>query len=97
MRINEVLATFVNWDFIPRERCINSLTLYPSNPVFGLKCNGALSFDMKNGFTYHGVESELSGGSYWANWRVGAGRRRVGELIRGYITADATDDAGLAR
>ena len=93
VRINEVFGDIVNWDFIP-QNAINSLTLYPSNPVFGLNATGgALSFDMKNGFTYHGVESELSGGSYG---RTGASVQAGGEVgnLSGYITADATDDAG---
>ena len=64
VRINEVFGDIVNWDFIP-QNAINQLTLYPSNPVFGLNATGgALAFQMKNGYTYHGVEGEVSGGSY---------------------------------
>lgn len=93
VRINEVFGDIVNWDFIP-QNAINSLTLYPSNPVFGLNATGgALSFDLKNGFTYHGVEAEVSGGSYGrVNRSVQAGGQ-VGNLS-GYVTADAIDDAG---
>jgi iron complex outermembrane receptor protein len=93
VRINEVFGDIVNWDFIP-QNAINSLTLYPSNPVFGLNATGgALSFDMKNGFTYHGVEGEVSGGSYGrVNTSVQAGGQ-VGNLS-GYFTADAINDAG---
>jgi iron complex outermembrane recepter protein len=93
VRINEVFGDIVNWDFIP-QNAINSLTLYPSNPVFGLNAiGGALSFDMKNGFTYHGVETELSGGSYG---RIGTSVQAGGQNgnLSGYITADAIDDAG---
>lgn len=93
VRINEVFGDIVNWDFIP-QNAINSLTLYPSNPVFGLNATGgALSFDMKNGFTYHGVEGEVSGGSYG---RVGTSVQAGGQVgnLSGYITADAIDDAG---
>ena len=93
VRINEVFGDTVNWDFIP-QNAINNLTLVPSNPVFGLNATGgALSFDMKNGFAYHGVEGEVSGGSYGrASTSVQAGGQ-VGNLS-GYITADAIDDAG---
>src|ERR1700733_9322019 len=93
VRINEVFGDTVNWDFIP-QKAISSLTLVPSNPVFGLNATGgALSFDMKNGFTYHGIEGEVSGGSYGrASTSVQAGGQ-VGNLS-GYITADAIDDAG---
>jgi iron complex outermembrane recepter protein len=93
VRINEVFGDIVNWDFIP-QNAINQLTLYPSNPVFGLNAiGGALSFQMKNGFTYHGVNAEVSGGSYG---RVGTTVEAGGENgnFSGYFTADAIDDAG---
>ena len=93
VRINEVFGDIVNWDFIP-QKAINQLTLVPSNPVYGLNAiGGALSFEMKNGFTYHGVEGEILGGSYG---RGGATVQAGGEVghFSGYITADAIDDAG---
>jgi iron complex outermembrane recepter protein len=93
VRINEVFGDIVNWDFIP-QNAINELTLYPSNPIFGLNAiGGALSFQMKNGFTYHGVEGEVSGGSYG---RVGTSVQAGGQNgnLSGYFTADAIDDAG---
>ena len=48
---------------------------------------------MKNGFTYHGVEGEVSGGSYG---RIGTSVQAGGQVgnLSGYITADAIDDAG---
>jgi iron complex outermembrane receptor protein len=93
VRINEVFGDIVNWDFIP-QNAINQLTLYPSNPVFGLNATGgALSFQMKNGYTYHGVEGEVSGGSYGrVNTSVQAGGENGN--LSGYFTADAIDDAG---
>jgi iron complex outermembrane recepter protein len=93
VRINEVFGDIVNWDFIP-QNAINGLTLVPSNPVFGLNATGgALSFDMKNGFTYHGAEGEVSGGSFG---RVDTSMQAGGQVgnLSGYITADAIDDAG---
>lgn len=93
VRINEVFGDIVNWDFIP-QNAINGLTLYPSNPVFGLNATGgALAFQMKNGFTYHGVEGEVSGGSYG---RAVASVQAGGEVgnLSGYFTADAINDAG---
>src|SRR6202051_1915408 len=64
VRINEVFGDIVNWDCTP-ENAISRMTLVPSNPIYGLNAiGGALSFEMKNGFTYQGVESELNGGSY---------------------------------
>jgi iron complex outermembrane receptor protein len=64
VRINEAWGDVVNWDFIP-ERAINRVSLYPSNPVFGLNAiGGALSIEMKNGFTYQGAELQAMMGSY---------------------------------
>ena len=76
------------------QNAINRLTLVPSNPVYGLNAiGGALAFEMKNGYTYHAVEGEVSGGSYGrAVASVQAGGQ-VGNLS-GYITADAINDAG---
>jgi iron complex outermembrane receptor protein len=84
VRINEVFGDIVNWDFIP-QNAINGMTLVPSNPVYGLNAiGGALSIQMKNGFTYHGVEGEVNGGSYGrigssvqAGGQVGNGRKPV--------------------
>ena len=93
VRINEVFGDVVNWDFIP-ENAISRMTLVPSNPVYGLNAiGGALSFEMKNGFTYHGVEGEVTGGSYG---RIGTSVQAGGQTgnLSGYITADAIDDAG---
>jgi iron complex outermembrane receptor protein len=93
VRINEVFGDVVNWDLIP-QNAINQLTLVPSNPVYGLNAiGGALAFTMKNGYTYHGVEAEVSGGSYG---RVGTSVQAGGQVgnLSGYITADAIDDAG---
>ena len=93
VRINEVFGDIVNWDFIP-ENAINRMMLVPSDPIYGLNAiGGALSFDMKNGITYHGVQGEVNGGSYG---RIGSLVQAGGEVgnISGYITADAIDDAG---
>jgi iron complex outermembrane recepter protein len=93
VRINEVFGDIVNWDFIP-QNAINQMTLVPSNPVYGLNAiGGAISLDMKNGFTYQGVETELSGGSYG---RVGTSVQAGGQVgnLSGYIAADSIDDAG---
>ena len=63
-RINEAFGDVVNWDLIP-QMAIARMTLMPNNPLFGLNATGgALSIEMKNGFTYHGTEAELWGGSY---------------------------------
>jgi iron complex outermembrane recepter protein len=64
VRVNESWGDVVNWDFIP-EKAIDKVSLFPSNPVFGLNAiGGALSIQMKNGFTWQGTEFEAMGGSY---------------------------------
>jgi iron complex outermembrane receptor protein len=64
VRVNEAWGDVVNWDFIP-EKAIDKVALFPSNPVFGLNAvGGALSIQMKNGFTWQGTEAELMAGSY---------------------------------
>ena len=93
VRINEVFGDIVNWDFIP-ENAISRMTLVPSNPVYGLNAiGGALSFEMKNGFTYHGAQDETSGGSFG---RIGTSIQAGGQNgnISGYVAADAVNDAG---
>jgi iron complex outermembrane receptor protein len=93
VRINEVFGDVVNWDFIP-ENAINRMTLMPSNPVYGLNAvGGALSIDMKNGFTYQGVESELRGGSFGRRAASVQAGGQAGNLS-GYLTADAINDNG---
>jgi iron complex outermembrane recepter protein len=93
VRVNEVFGDIVNWDFIP-ETAINRLTLMPSNPVYGLNAlGGALSIDMKNGFTYQGTETELRGGSFG---RRAASVQTGGQAgnLSGYLTGDAINDNG---
>jgi len=63
-RFNSAFADTVNFDLIP-SNAIASADLVGSNPAFGLNAlGGSLSIQMKNGFTYHGAEMELSGGSF---------------------------------
>ncbi len=93
VRVNEVFGDIVNWDFIP-ETAVNRMTLMPSNPVYGLNAlGGALSIDMKNGFTYQGSETELRGGSFG---RRAASVQTGGQAgnLSGYLTADAINDNG---
>src|SRR5215467_696415 len=93
VRINEAFGDTVNWDFIP-ERAIRRLDVFPSNPLFGLNAiGGAMSIEMKNGFTYNGGEIETIFGSF--------GRRGVGaqygaqkDNVSFYGAADAIHDGG---
>jgi iron complex outermembrane recepter protein len=93
VRINEAFGDTVNWDLIP-EGAINRLNLVTGNPVFGLNAlGGALSLEMKSGFTFQGFEAEAHGGSFG---------RRAGSLQYGvqagdfasYIAADGLNEDG---
>ena len=93
VRINEVFGDTINWDFIPQS-AINQMTLVPSNSIYGLNAiGGALSLEMKNGYSYLGAEGDLTTGSYG---RIGASAQAGGQRgnFSGYITADAINDAG---
>ncbi len=51
---------------------------------------------MKNGFTYNGIEGEVSGGSFGRRVASAQAGGQTGNLS-GYFTADAIDDAGWRR
>ena len=64
IRINEAFGDTVNWDFIPTV-AIGRADVWTNNPAFGLNAlGGAISFQMKDGFTYQGFEFDAMGGSY---------------------------------
>jgi len=64
VRINEAFGNTVNWDLIPPD-AINRVEVVSSSAVYGLNAlGGAISVDMKNGFTYQGEDLEVSGGSF---------------------------------
>ena len=93
VRINEVFGDVVNWDFIP-EKAVNGITLQPSNPAFGLNAiGGALSVEMKNGWTYQGAEGELRAGSFGRRAASVQAGGQSGNLS-GYVFADAIHDSG---
>jgi hypothetical protein len=64
VRFNQAFGDTVNWDLIP-DVAIATMNLEGSNPVFGLNAlGGALSVQLKDGFTYHGGEFSAFGGSF---------------------------------
>ena len=64
VRFNQAFGDTVNFDLLPN-MAIDQMNLVGSNPVFGLNAlGGALSVQLKNGFTYQGGELELHGGSF---------------------------------
>jgi len=93
VRINEVFGDTVNWDFIP-DVAVHRLSLVPNNPVYGLNAiGGAISVEMKNGFTYQGKEAEVMGGSYGRIQGAAQAGFQDGN-IAGYVMADAIRDDG---
>jgi iron complex outermembrane receptor protein len=64
VRINEAFGDSVNFDLIPTVAIANG-DIVSGNPMFGLNAlGGALTLEMKNGFTWQGVEVDGRGGSF---------------------------------
>jgi outer membrane receptor protein involved in Fe transport len=64
MRFNQPFGDTVDWDLIPNI-AIDRINLVGSNPVFGLNAlGGAVSVQLKDGFSYHGFEGNIAGGSF---------------------------------
>ncbi|MCC3247156.1 TonB-dependent receptor [Methylocystis sp. WRRC1] len=79
IRINEAWGDNVNWDLIPNV-AIDRLSIVTGNPLFGLNAiGGAVTVDMKNGFTWQGFE--LDG-------RFGSRSRRQGTMQYGVRSGD---------
>src|SRR5262247_2605100 len=93
VRVNEAFGDTVNWDLIPTI-AVGRADVWTNNPAFGLNAlGGAISFQMKDGFTYNGTEFDASGGSYG---RVGGSLQygvRNGEWGL-YLAAEGRKDDG---
>jgi outer membrane receptor protein involved in Fe transport len=64
IRFNQAFGDTVNWDLIP-DVAISKLNVEGSNPVFGLNAlGGSINVALKDGFTTHGGEADISGGSF---------------------------------
>ena len=64
VRFNQPFGDTVNWDLFP-DIAIDRINVEGSNPVFGLNAlGGSINVQLRNGFTYHGGELVLSGGSF---------------------------------
>lgn len=96
VRINEAFGDTVNWDLIP-DFAIDRLDLVGANPVYGLNAlGGAVAITMKNGFTYHGNEAELSGGSFGQRGLSLQYGQQAGD-IAAYIAARGLEADGWRR
>ncbi|HEY8006423.1 MAG TPA: TonB-dependent receptor [Methylocella sp.] len=93
IRVNEAFGDTVNWDLISPQ-AIYRADVFTNNPVFGLNAlGGAVSLQMKNGFLWQGLQTQVMGGSFG---RV-SGQFEYGKQIDDYslyVTADATHDGG---
>ena len=79
MRINEAFGDTVNWDLIPAS-AIDRADVWSANPVFGLNAlGGAVSIQMKNGFTYKGTACRSSRRLVRSRQRLGATRQPQGQ------------------
>ncbi|HXQ50779.1 MAG TPA: TonB-dependent receptor [Stellaceae bacterium] len=93
VRVNEAFGDTVDWDLIP-DLAIDRVDVLGSNPVYGLNAlGGAVVVTMKNGFTHHGGEAELTGGSFarrGASFQYGA---EAGNFAA-YVAGRALDQDG---
>jgi outer membrane receptor protein involved in Fe transport/uncharacterized protein with beta-barrel porin domain len=64
VRVNEAFGDNVHWDFIPT-LAIDKLDVLSNNPIFGLNAlGGSINLQMKNGFTFQGLDTDIRGGSF---------------------------------
>jgi iron complex outermembrane receptor protein len=92
-RFNLPFGDTVNWDLIPGQ-AIDTANLEGANPVFGLNAlGGSLSVQLKNGFTYHGGELVLTGGSFGRASAAFQYGRQSGDFAA-YIAGGVLHDGG---
>jgi len=93
VRINEAFGDTVNWDLIP-DIAIDRVDIVSSSPLYGLNAlGGAMTVNMKNGFTFEGADGELSGGSF--NQRTGSAQAGFNRGVFGlYAAARLLDQDG---
>ncbi len=63
-RFNQPFGDTVDWDLIPTE-AIARINVEGSNPTFGLNAlGGSISVQLRDGFSFHGGDARLYGGSF---------------------------------
>ena len=93
VRINEVFGDTVNWDLIP-SNAINGVTVVSGNPLYGLNAlGGALNITMKDGFSYHGVESDTRAGS-WGRFQETIQAGKQVDNFAAYVAVEGIHDSG---
>ena len=95
-RFNQSFGETTNRDLIP-DIAIDAIELVGSNPAFGLNAlGGAVSVRLKNGFTWHGGELQIFGGSFG---RI-QGSLQYGvqsNNMAAYVAANVLNEQGMAR
>lgn len=92
-RINEAWGDTVNWDLIP-SIAMDRLTVVTGNPLFGLNAlGGAVTIDMKNGFTYQGFELDTRFGSWSRRQAAMQYGVKAGDFAS-YLAMEAAGDNG---
>ena len=93
VRINEAFGDTVNWDLIPTV-AVKSIDVISNNPAFGLNAlGGALSVQMKDGFTFQGTTLDVMAGSYGRLQSSLQWGKQVGNYAA-YIAVEAARDNG---
>ena len=93
VRFNQPFGDTVDWDLIP-DIAIDQINLEGSNPVFGLNAlGGSVNVQLKNGFTWQGLEADLSGGSFGQVQGEFQYGKRVGNTST-YVAANVLHQGG---
>ena len=93
VRINEAFGDTVNWDLVP-DFAVDRLTIQGSNPVFGLNAlGGAVTLDMKNGFSFVGSKFSVGTGSF-GRVEATAEYGRQADNFGTYLGVDTVSDGG---
>lgn len=93
VRLNEAFGDTLNWDLV-LPTAIRNIEVYSNNPIFGLNAlGGAVNIEMKDGFTYQGLETTIQGGSFGRigsslQYGIGNGPWAL------YLAGDAIRDGG---
>ena len=96
VRINEAFGDSVNWDLIPTP-AVKSIDVISNNPAFGLNAlGGALSMQMKDGFSFHGTTLDLMGGSFGRAQGSLQWGKQVGPWAA-YIAIESAHDDGYRK
>src|ERR1700723_1723088 len=93
VRINEAFGDTVNWELIP-ENAIDKTAIIAGNPIFGLNAlGGAVTINMKTGFTWQGFEADIRGGSFGRAQEELQFGKQIGNYSV-YVAATQINDGG---